>query len=143
MLYLVSQGDDGLTIFLGLSTENIDHIQQDDPLIARLSHCNYPGFFFLYTSETSALSPKMQEMEDYFAGLGQYAVLGATNSQLEALRRNEGCFIFEPEDRLPGVARIIILFCSDQKELFRALKANGAISDRTEVRYVPKDILSN
>jgi len=46
MLYMVADLDDGKLVVLSLSTENVDEIKADNPLMAQLSYVGFPGCDF-------------------------------------------------------------------------------------------------
>ena len=51
MLYMATEIEGGLRVFLGLCKENIGQIKADNPLVARLSNIDYNGLFFLCLSD--------------------------------------------------------------------------------------------
>jgi hypothetical protein len=139
MLYLSADSDDGLLVFLGIGDENIERIEADDPLVANLSYLNYPGVFFLYSSESGEESPKMAEIREKIGiTLTPWCSMGATKQQLKWLKKGCGFFILEPKDKMVGVAKITVLYCKDQKEMVKTLKAAGLMKRDLEVTYVPR-----
>jgi hypothetical protein len=149
MIYLGAKGEHGLIAFLGLCDENIDRIEKDDVLVANFSNFNsaglgvYGGLLLIYPSEHGELSPHMSEISTALKDFGHWCSIGCTKLELEALRHNQGTFVIEPKSRMPLIERIVILYCQDQQSLFKSLREKGLITNKTEVRYIPRNLSDN
>jgi hypothetical protein len=150
MLYMAASGDSGMTVLLGLGKENLEHVRVDDPLLARLSNVGQPGLFILYRSDDGLPSPRLTEviaMIDETAKLAGFSIplscLGATSTQLDSLQSGEGCFVIYPQEDLPGIEKIIIVYDDDQAELVRKLKKAGVVAKDAAVTHIPRNILEN
>jgi hypothetical protein len=140
MFYAAANGKNGLRVFLGVTKENIDEIRADNPLMAQMTHVGGKGLFFLYPSEDNKPSPKFKEvlsLIDSHSSKFPYFGAGIKAVELEALSQNEGFFVADVSDELPGVESIMV-FCTNQDDLFRQFKEKGLITDRTEVRHIPR-----
>jgi hypothetical protein len=140
MLYAAAHGETGLRVCLGITKENIDEIRADNPLMAQMKHVGGNGLFFLYPSEDDKPSPKFKEalrMLDRFPS--PYFAAGIKAVELDALSQNKGFFIADVSDTLPGIDSIMVVFCTTQADLMNQFKKRGLVTDRTEVRYIPKD----
>ena len=144
MLYFSATTKHGKHVFLGVSKENIDRIRADDPLMARMQFIGGAGLFFIYTSETKRMSPMMIGCAKALAGGPiPYYLFGASRAQLEALEESRGCIQVEPGSKLPGIAKITVMFCEDQEGLIRKMRDEGLIPDNVPIMHVPRSVEEN
>jgi hypothetical protein len=142
MLYLASNDEKGLSIFLGLCDENLQQIKLDNPLMAQLSHCGHPGLFFLFMSEDASDSPKMAEARKLLdASPMPYDSFGISAQKLDWIKEGKGVLLVKPGDKLPGVEKIVVLYCNDPTKMAKLLRDNGMVAPSMVV--VPKDISEN
>ena len=138
MLYLASNSDKGLSIFLGLCKENVEQIKLDNPLMARLDHCGYHGLFFLFGTEDAEDSPKMKEARTILSRNSiRFDAFGISTAKLDDIQAGRCVLMVKPGDRLPGVEKIVVLFCEDQKKLATMLRKEGML--KADMTVIPRD----
>lgn len=139
MLYAASHGKKGLRVFLGVTKENVDKIRADEPLMAQMLHVGGNGVFFIYLSEDGSPSPQFQKALDLMHRFPiDFAAISAKKTELDALEQNLAFLTVDPKNKLPGIELITVVFCRTQQDLFNKLKEKGLITNRTEVRHIPK-----